>query len=274
MTGCGGSGNKKGSGDNKNGNKVFEPGITMAIKINGVAEVNLISPEPANIDWGDGSPVEIAECAGYVFVTFSHSYQKEGDYNVKITGEKIESFGVENLTVTDLEINLPNLTDLYCKSKVLSELELGYCPELKVLNCETCVKLKSLDTSKNPKLNSINISDSGVSDFDFGKVPLLYSISCSRCNLTTLDLSKNPELQSLVCKGNQLTGLDLSKNPLLKNVYIGENEMSAEVLNAVFISLHDNAKPDENIIYIADNPGIKECDKKIAENKGWKVVDW
>jgi len=36
----------------------------------------------------------------------------------------------------------------------------------------------------------------------------------------------------------------------------------------LFRSLHNNFS--NKSIYIIDNPGEKECDKSIAEKKGWK----
>ena len=99
------------------------------------------------------------------------------------------------------------------------------------------------------------------------------SLDVSRCTeltylwcggqFTSLDLSKNTELTYLWC-GGQITSLDLSKNTALTNLNVLFTKLDAAALNAMFRTLHSNA--GEKIIY----ERTMDCDRSIAENKGWR----
>jgi len=47
------------------------------------------------------------------------------------------------------------------------------------------------------------------------------------------------------------------------------NNFTAETLNDLFRTLHDN--DFSKTIYIANNPGTEDCDPSIAQAKGWTV---
>ena len=90
--------------------------------------------------------------------------------------------------------------------------------------------------------------------------------------LTNLDVSKNTILTEFFCYENQLTSLDMSKNPALLFLNCGDNQLTSLALNAFFKTLHGNEWKKDMYIYINGNPGAKDCDKSIAEAKGWTVV--
>jgi len=88
----------------------------------------------------------------------------------------------------------------------------------------------------------------------------------------------------LECALNKLKEIDVSGNRNIRNVFCGNNRMDAESLNNLFISLpeYDNKELNsiketsstiENIISYSGNPGARECNMQIFENKGWKMVD-
>jgi len=79
----------------------------------------------------------------------------------------------------------------------------------------------------------------------------------------------------LHCHSNQLTALDVSQNIVLECLDCFGNEFTAKAINAMFETLHDNAieceeRECKKVIVFA-NPGENDCDKSIAEKKGWKV---
>ena len=92
-------------------------------------------------------------------------------------------------------------------------------------------------------------------------------IECVWGEITAVDVSRNTSLQKLLISMSPLTGLDVSKNSALTYVDVKANQFSAEALNELFGSLHGNG----GTINIAYNPGTDECNKSIAEAKGWKV---
>ena len=90
--------------------------------------------------------------------------------------------------------------------------------------------------------------------------------------LTSLDVSNNTALTELnVYYITTLTSLDVSKNTMLLVLRVYDNQLTSSALNALFGTLHNNA--GEKTIYIGGNPGAKDCDRSIAESKGWTVKD-
>lgn len=115
-------------------------------------------------------------------------------------------------------------------------------------------QLTSLDVSKNTKMTFLN---------------------CSENQLTSLDVSTNTTLTSLSCHNNQLTSLDVSRNTALRWLYCYNNLLDADALDYLFGTL--NSIYGEKFIYIGgngpnyDGSGTYNCDKSIAEDKGWIV---
>ena len=174
-----------------------------------------------------------------------------GDGSEKVTLTLNEDREVEfkhtypSATIRTININGDNITGLFCKD--ITSLDVSRCTELTVLRCNSYY-LKSLDVSKNIKLTTL---------------------SCLSYHLTSLDVSKNTMLEKLACHGIQLTTLDLSKNTVLTDLYFDGNQLTAAALNALFGTLHSNA--GKKLISIDNNPGSKDCDRSIAERKGWRV---
>ena len=88
-------------------------------------------------------------------------------------------------------------------------------------------------------------------------------------------MSNNTVLTMLNCSYNQLKSLDLSNNTALTELSCGSNELSDSALNALFETLNNNE--GKKIISIrvnlgTNNPGIANCDRSIATNKGWTVL--
>ena len=86
--------------------------------------------------------------------------------------------------------------------------------------------------------------------------------------LTILDVSKNTALTRLKFNYSPLTSLDVSKNTALIDLDCSGNQLTSSALNALFGTLHSN--PGEKIITIWQNPGTNDCDRSIAEKKGWR----
>lgn len=100
----------------------------------------------------------------------------------------------------------------------------------------------------------------------------LKHLYCFQNQLTSLDVKSNSALKYLHCSNNQLTVLDISHNINLENLNIMKNKFTTETLNALFNALIKNTDVSVNKrVYIGDNPGTDDCDKSIAENKGWIV---
>ena len=204
------------------------------------------------------------------------------------------------------------LRELFCGWSPLEELLLPHDMEkielgdigMASLDFTGFAKLTSLDCSGNQSLTTLNltgcdnlvsidISNTGLSAFDFATISSLRSIKCGHTTMATLDVSGNPNLNQLSCthlgltsldistasgltdidcSHNNLTTLDVSNNSFLRKVAINDNQFDKTALDAIFTAL-PAALPAQNppAIKITDNPGTATCDKQIATNKYWFV---
>jgi hypothetical protein len=56
-------------------------------------------------------------------------------------------------------------------------------------------------------------------------------------------------------------------------MWCSSNELSETALNNMFNTLYTRA-PATGTIYLSHNPGSYNCDKSIAKNKGWSIMDY
>jgi len=113
--------------------------------------------------------------------------------------------------------------------------------------------------------------DINVVGLDVSKCTELTELFCEHNELASLDVSKNVNLTRLVCTNSNLTRLDLSNNTKLIRLNCSSNNLTAPVLNALFDTLHSNS--GTKTIDIRNNPGTDDCDRSIAEKKGWTVLE-
>ena len=86
--------------------------------------------------------------------------------------------------------------------------------------------LKSLDLSKNTKLEMVFCSYNQLTTLDVSKSTALTQLECGNNKLSALDVSKNTALISLYFFINQLTTLDVSKNLALTILSFDDNQMT------------------------------------------------
>ncbi|WP_052103095.1 leucine-rich repeat domain-containing protein [Porphyromonas canoris] len=153
--------------------------------------------------------------------------------------------------------------------------------------------LTSLDVSKNTALTELSCSDNSLTSLDLSKNTELEWLDCEKNSLTSLNV-KNTALKALICNWNRLSSLNVSKNtaltrfscennPNLSSLKISSSindelwvngcKLSTETLNEIFRTLPDvkGQSTGSKWIWIEGNPGTYTCDKKIAEDKGWKL---
>lgn len=114
----------------------------------------------------------------------------------------------------------------------------------------------------NNKLTALDVSQN---------TPIKY-LNCSNNQLTVINVSKNTVLNNLACNNNQLTSLDVTKNKSLSLISCIGNKLTAPALNDLFSSLPHKRGLEYNEvgdIFISRNPGELDCDRSIAEEKGW-----
>ena len=221
----------------------------------------------ATVDWGDGSEkVSLTlDESGYI-LDFWHDYPSASIRTITVNGDNITLLrcgyvtsldvrGATALTYLDVSGNLTSLD--VSKNTALTGLEVSNN------------QLISLDVSKNTALTILFVGGNQLTSLDVSKNTALTQLGVGG-QLTSLDVSKNTALTQLSV-GDQLTSLDVSKNTALTELSVPSNQLTAAALNALFGTLHSNTISGKTkTIYIRDNPGTADCDRSIAESKGWR----
>ncbi|MDR2651279.1 MAG: leucine-rich repeat domain-containing protein [Prevotellaceae bacterium] len=266
--------------DNPDGDNGLKTGqVVMKVNPELSGQKNLVSfgiqAKEVTIDWGDGT-VEIFTPNGD-----EQEYQHEyADVNLKEI-----TLNTENLTELyvghDFYANkgnyreltfgsCPDLTELYCWHEYITSIDISKCTALQTLWLNGN-QLTSLDVSKCTELKELEIDDNQLTSLDVSKCTDLQTLWIVQNQLTGLDVSKCPDLEVILCDNNQLTSLDVSKCTYIHYLDVANNKLTASALNNLFGTLPIKASGNHANIYIKNNPGTDECDKSIAENKGWDV---
>ena len=127
--------------------------------------------------------------------------------------------------------------------------------------------LTNLDVSRNEALKELMCSGIQLTTLNIRNNRALTRLDCDHNQLTNLDVSQNEALTQLHCGYNQLTNLNVSKNINLDVLLVISNQFTTASLNALFKTLCNTANGN---IYISNNPGTADCDRSIAEKKGWR----
>jgi len=242
---------------NKNDDEpIIEPGpnqMTMTTQYSNVS-IHMAGVGTVTFDWGDKTEIKTYPLLDYNNVGWQH-------YNHVYSG-------VSAHTTT---ISGNGLTWFSCINTGTTQLDVSRNPELTVMSCADN-PLKSLDVSSNTQLRTLFCHGNELTDLELSKNTELRILGCFGNDLTDLDVSNNTELVTLWCYSNQLSSLNFSFNSNLYFVNCHSNLLTSEALNALFETLHDNMFPGRiKIIYIGANPGTNDCNRSIAENKGWVV---
>jgi Leucine-rich repeat (LRR) protein len=119
--------------------------------------------------------------------------------------------------------------------------------------------------------------NNSLTALDVSRCTALDDLMCNNNQLTALDVSKNTALHGLDCNYNKITKLDVSKNTVLWQLCCVGNQLTTTALNDLFSTLPDYSETDNGgVIFIMErnpraigNPGNSDCDRNIAEKRGW-----
>ena len=131
------------------------------------------------------------------------------------------SCGNNKLTALDLSAN-KKLQKIVAGSNKLTALDTRNLPELTYLNLWGNHDLRSIDVSKNTKLEFLSVSHCKLTSLNVSNNRMLVELYVDDNQLTALDVRSNYMLKKLGCYENQLTALDLSSNVALE--YLGVND--------------------------------------------------
>ncbi len=130
-----------------------------------------------------------------------------------------------NLTALDLSAN-KKLQKIGASSNKLTAFDVRHLSELTYLDLQANFDLKSIDVSKNPKLEFLNVAQTGLTSLNVSNNRKLVELNVYCNQLTALDVRSNYLLKDLACFENQITSLDLSYNGALEYLGVSENPIA------------------------------------------------
>ena len=157
---------------------------------------------------------------------------------------------VNQFTALDLSKN-PELTELSCSSNKLTSLDLSANKKLQKIVAQTNA-LTTLDTRNLPELTDLYLwGNHDLKSIDVSKNTKLEFLSASHCKLTSLNVSNNRKLVKLYVDDNQLTALDVRSNYMLKKLGCYENQITALDLSSnvslEYLGVNDNPITELNL---------------------------
>ena len=159
---------------------------------------------------------------------------------------------VNELTALDLSKS-SELTELSCSSNKLTSLDLSANKKLQKIVAQTNA-LTTLDTRNLPELTHLYLwGNHDLKSIDVSKNTKLEILSAAHGKLTSLDVSNNRKLVELYVYNNQLTALDVRSNYMLKKLGCYENQITALDLSSN-VSLEDLGVNDNPITELNLHP--------------------
>ena len=196
--------------------------------------------------------------------------------NNQLTGLNLNANTALTFVICDdnrlTDLNLSNnkaLVYVDCSSNKLTKLDVSHNKALSNLICNNNL-LTNLNVNANTALSYLICHENNITSLNVSANVELVEFWCFKNQLTQLDVSKNVSLVQLNCNWNKLTGLDVSKNTALNFLGCSENLLDDVALDKLFGTLHN--KSGQKTMYIGGNPGLDDCDRTIAADKGWTVV--
>ncbi len=167
------------------------------------AEEEFVQPESVKINSTNFQDTD--------FQNYVKQYDKDGNGSLSLE---------ERNKVTTIE--LPD--DSYCPT--MKGIE--YFPELVTLKCSNTY-MRSLDVSKNLKLETLWCNWNNLEQLDVSKNKALKDLRCGDNNLTTLNVSQNEALEWLSTNDmrSKLNSLDVSYNKALKHLECTKNGLTS-----------------------------------------------
>ena len=129
-----------------------------------------------------------------------------------------------------------NLTELYCNSNAITNLNVTSLSSLKIFWCDNN-ELLNLDVTNNPNLISLVCDSNFLNNLDTSNNKILTILSCTNNNLLSLNVNENQNLNSLLISANNIADIDLFDNTILTIL-----DCSFNALTALDISLNQNLK--------------------------------
>lgn len=144
----------------------------------------------------------------------------------KLSSLELIGHNISDTTKRELDLSpFPKLSELKIYHLALDQLYINNCFNLKKINIYNC-QLEELDLSSQVNLEYLEVSgNDSLHTLDLNNCVKLDSIDVSRNSITQLNINNCKKLRYLDCSGNKLSELELN-NPLLCTLYCYINEIS------------------------------------------------
>ena len=232
---------------------VTKPNITMTTQAGGICLEIYINASADNfvnfaIHWGDGN-TDATRSSGSECYVFHHYYSDKSEHRIVISGDNIEG--------------------LYCYENHLTALDVSGATALEYLYCHKN-QLIALDVSGNTALKTLDCSRNQITSLNVSGNTALKVLECYENQLIALDVSGATALVDLAVCMNRITNLDVSANTALHSLCCNDNQLTVSALDDLFGTLPYTF----GYVEINNNPGELDCDRGIAEKKGWIFDKW
>ncbi len=150
-------------------------------------------------------------------------------------GDVAEDFGLWDNHVTSIDVtHAPDLKILTTYWNPIESIDLSKNTQLEFLDL-SYTAITELDLSNCPNLMSLEAYSSGLEEegmkpirsIDLSKLPILQLLNLKGNLMESIDLSHNPYLRWVNLAGNNLTSIDLSANPIIEELNLMNNELTA-----------------------------------------------
>lgn len=126
-----------------------------------------------------------------------------------------------------------NLNTVEVSDNHLSRLTLGFHPNLKIFTARNNLSktLETIDFSGAPQLETLILSNGGLTSLPLQNLNNLKTVECEQNNLTRLDFTGDVSLETVYCRNNQLESIELYGANNLKELNCFGNKLKVLQIN-------------------------------------------
>lgn len=211
-------------------------------------------------------------------------YNYEGDETFVYDTIRVYTRHPENITrignnggwFTSMDISkLTGLVWINFEHNYLEAVDVSNCPDLQMLYLDGNSSIKTLDVTKNPKLELLDVEGAGLTELDVTQNKNLLHLGIGYTKIKDINLDSNRNLYELMVTGTPMTELDTRIFPNLQYLSVGYSYISALDLseNPNLYQLYADGMKGDPITYI----DVTHCPKLqifFASNNALEKVDF
>lgn len=224
------------------------------------------------LDWGDGTPQSyIGDSSGFIEIKGN----TRGTNLVLSSERPITMLSADGCGLTAITLaDAPHMRSLYLQNNELESISLGTLDDLRDLNlAHNQLKAVTLSTSKNPKLETIDLSNNPLttSTFNYATANLQY-LALAGNNYRTLTLTNASNLSTLKVADNNLSTLSVKNATDISLLDISHNGMTTLTLPSTYERLQQFYAGENNLSQSLDFSDCKSLNAVDIHNNSLSSV--